>query len=396
VVFVDIDESVLLELASINECLDDTDKSPYCLVKENGIAQLSIPKRHLLSGNDNETIYVSRLADELVRNERVKAFFYDIETRIHAKSTAYSISPNEFVLPQSALTPDYFTGLTDINKNPYVNYTNYESATPSISVSYEDRPIKIAEQYTTKPAIMSSSATSAVQTDCVEKTIPIVGNKSVLWKRIFSQEDTMEMVFYDKEECTFQPWISILSVKLGKPIDLHEFKKYLCIAYANMAKRGPDYLMNMCKIMRSQGKSRLFETIVKHGIHLSLDAFIDAFDAIVMSDTYYMSDMDGWVLATEHSLPIIIFNTNNLKGFVQKDMKWLKLGGNLDDKFWFIRSNIGSMANKIYSYHLVTRTFLLSELKEFYDMVKESTRNQHPETMSLDQLLRETKFLMKK
>jgi len=392
VVFVDIAEDVLLELASINECVDATDQSPYCLVKEKGVAQLSIPKHHLLSGVDNEIAYVSRLADELVRNERVKSFFYDTDTRINAKTTAYSIHANEFVLPQSALTPDYFAGFTNRDMNPYVNYTNYESATPSISVSYEDRIIKQAEQYSAKPK--GTSATST--TECVEKTISVIGNKSVLWKRIFSQEDTKEIVFYDKEECTFQPWMSILSAKWGKPVDLPEFKKHLCVAYRNMANRGSDYLLNMCKIMRNQGKSRMFESLVKQSVQLSLDAFADAFDAIVMSDTYYMSDMDGWVLATEYALPIIVFNANGLKGFVQKDLKWLKLSGDLDESFWFIRSTIGSMPNKVYSYHLITGTYGLSDLKEFYDMVKESIRTKQMETRSLEQFLRETKFITKR
>jgi hypothetical protein len=216
-VFVDIEPSVLLDLASINDCVTKDDAAPYCIIKENGESQLTLPKRHLLSGHDNEEIYVGRIADELVRNERIKEMMFDSSARINAKTSDYSILSDEFIMPQSAITAEYFAELDHHTQNPYTTYTNYESADPSISVKYPTDPIPLSEQY-------SNIETSGMNMECVSRVIKIVGNKQQLWKRVFP-ETANEVVYRDTEECTFKVLEVIMSAKLGKTFDRMEVKR---------------------------------------------------------------------------------------------------------------------------------------------------------------------------
>lgn len=381
IVFVDIEEDVLLDLANINECVDTA--TPYCIIKENGASQLTLPKYHLLSKLDNEEVYFGRLADELIRNERVKSFFYDTKTRISAKSVEYSIHTDEIILPQSAITNEYFAELDTLHTNPYITNTNYESAAPSIHVTYPNDPISLSEQYD----VDDTNIPPEFNKECVNRVSKVIGNKLKIWKRVFP-DTTREIAFQDTADCTFTPFMSILSTKLGKAFDLPEFKRYLFTAYANRTNRSPENLGKMCSIMRKQGKSKMFELFSRNRETITLPAF----EAIVMSDAYYMTDMDVWVLSTEYALPIIMFNPNGLKGFVATDIEWLKMGGNMNDEYYFVRSMTGSRMNIVYPYHLITPTFRLSVLKELYTLIQRSIAEKSISTWSLDEMLRRTEF----
>ena len=322
----------------------------------------------------------------------MKSFFYDTKTRISAKSVDYSIHSDEFVLPQSAITNEYFAELDAPTNNPYVTTTTYDSAVPSIHALYPNDPIPLSEQYTEEEDdLAESDVLREFNKECVNRITKIIGNKLKIWKRIFP-DTAREIVFHDTAECTFVPFVSILSKKLDKPINLQEFKHYLFTAYSKMATSIPENLGKMCSIMRKQGKSKMFELFVRNRETLTLAAF----EAVVMSDTYYMTDIDVWVLSTEYALPIIVFNPNGLKGFVSSDVEWLKVGGNMNDEYHFIRSMIGSKMNVVYPYHLVTPTFRLSALKELYAIVQKSIQDNLTSTWSLDEMLRRTEFRVAK
>jgi hypothetical protein len=377
VVFVDLADDILEDLGSINECMDAADKAPYCIIKENGVAQLALPKHHLLSKHDNETIYVARVADELVRNERIKAFMFDTNTRIHAKNIEYAISSEEFILPQSALTPEYFS---DLDTTDY--YTNYETAIPSISVSYPNETIPLSEQY------VETEAEEGMNMDCVARVVKVIGNAGHFWKRVFP-DSTKEVVFRDTEECSFKIFERILTEKVGKHFDEKEVKRYLWKAYDKVIRKHPENFMKMCQIMRQHGKSKMFEPLVKQNSPLQLET-------LIVSEGYHMTDLDAWVLCSEYGLPVILFNPNGLKGFVSKDVKWLKLGGNTGDDYYFVRSNIGSVANKVYAYHMILPTFKIAKLKEFSSVYQTSLSENTIHTWKLEEMLKRTLFIKSK
>jgi hypothetical protein len=138
-------------------------------------------------------------------------------------------------------------------------------------------------------------------------------------------------------------------------------------------------MLKVAKIMREQGKSKMFERFnSKSKANISPELFQE----IVINDGYFLSDMDIWVLANEYNLPIVVFNANGLKGFFTKsdaasdDTTWIKMGGDKDDKYHFIRSKIRSTkgGNHIHEYNLVVPEIRLQQTGEFEEMVVQSTR----------------------
>jgi hypothetical protein len=391
VVFVDIDKSVLLDMAEINECEDINDKGPNCIIKENGVAQLVVPKYHLISKYDNEKIYVGRIADELIRNDRVKSIMYDMKTRLHAKNTDYKIRDDEFVLVQSALTSEYFAELdSNANMNPYVKNVNYEMANPSISVVYPNEKIPLSEQYNPP-----SDELVGIDQSCLVKVSKVIGNRHQIWERIFT-DDTREYVLRDSVKCTYQPIIRVAKLALDETWTELDVKNRLVVAYEKLFESDSANLLKIANIMREQGKSRIFEKFVK----TKTSHTPNEFQSVVMSDGYHITDMDIWVIANEYNLPIIVFNPNGLKGFFNKKAntgptnirsQWIKMGGGKDDSYHFIRSKIGSYANHVYEYNLIVPEIKLSRTKDFLDAVMESERLNQINTCGLETAL--TKFL---
>jgi len=400
VVFVEIGKSVLMDMAEVNECDDADDEGPTCIIKENDVAQLVVPKWHLISKYDNERIYVGRMADELVRNDRVKSMIYDTANRLNSKTAEYQIKDDEFILVQSALTPDYFADMDSVrDSNPYAKQTNYELAHPSISVVYPNEKIPLSDQYQppTKEELKGDKQSDAdvdLANDCLVRVSKIIGNQKQIWDRIF-REDAREHIFRDTADCTFQPLMKVVESKFGETWSVVDIKNKLSAAYLKLFERDPANLPKVAKILREQGKAKMLDKFAK----AKSDASPESFQDLVISDGYYLSDMDIWVLANEYNLPIVVFNANGLKGFFAKSgesttdvhSQWIKMGGGKADKYHFIRSKIrvakGSYANHVYEYNLIVPAVALGETREFEQMVLESVRGGRLNTAPLNDAL---------
>jgi hypothetical protein len=428
VVFIEIDDATLMDLAEVNDCENADDEGPYCIIKENGVAQLGIPKWNLISDYDNEKMYVGRIADELVRNERVKSMMYNTANRLNSRTTDYQIKSDEFILVQSALTTEYFSELDSYRETtPYAKQTNYELANPSISVLYSNEKVSLSEQQDSNAAVAnipkrkertpeleqepskeptpeleqepSQDQTPELEPDqdneCIAKISKIIGNKHQVWYRIFS-EDAREYVFRDTATCTFQPIIRIVKSKLDEKWTETDVQNKLAAAYARLFELNPLNMVKIAKIMRAQGKAKMFEKFVQPNQNISPEAFQN----IVISEGYFLTDMDIWVLANEYNLPIVVFNAHGLKGFFSKKngdnddesdihKHWIKMGGDRVDNYHFIRSKIRVTkgGNHIYEYNLIVPDVRLGQVREFEAMVVESVQYERLNTTPLEEAL---------
>jgi len=372
IVFVDIDDSVLREFSNSCEDPEDADE-PFCLSKENGAyMQLVLPKRHLITEKDNEVVYFGRLADELVRNGRTKRLFFDKINPLLNPSieTSYSIHQNEFIIVQSALTPEYFASFEDQRGK-----TNYSTARPSVSVLYSNDPIPISSQLPVIPptekqnenANETQSVDENAEIDCVDRVIDPIGNPvSSQWRKYLPKEGVKEMVFRDSTVCAAEMMAHIFR-ETGHPnVKNDDIIPYLVSAYETHFKQFPQNVAKFAETMRKQGKSQIFESLTKRPELGTSSHFV----SLVKSNKYNITDLDIWILASTHNLPIIVFNPNGLKGFGAKEIQWIKMGGEIESDFFFIRSNIASIANKVYEYNLIVPRLRLVALRDgFQTMV---------------------------
>jgi len=143
-------EDVLLSLHEIFTCENSSDNKSYCLTETPSEAgrtsgQLLIPHQHLLTGEENETIYYTRLADELMRHRRVHLFMFYPEQYLNINDQEYQIAPNEFVATKTVLSLEYFNALKPHDFGNYALNVPFDHSDPSNP--FNRKPVKWNEEF---------------------------------------------------------------------------------------------------------------------------------------------------------------------------------------------------------------------------------------------------------
>jgi hypothetical protein len=142
VIFVkDYDYKLINELTTcaMNKTADKCNaNAPLCAFTINGKCQLIIPKENLLTKSDNEKNYFLKMADELIRYNRIKSFMFEKQTYLSFGKVDYNLYEDEFIILQSLITQEYFEELVPTKQNRFIKYNSYDEAKPIISQTYVD------------------------------------------------------------------------------------------------------------------------------------------------------------------------------------------------------------------------------------------------------------------
>jgi hypothetical protein len=150
----------------------------------------------------------------------------------------------------------------------------------------------------------------------------------------------------------------LLQDKYSRPYTITEIKKDLWKAYEPYMK---EYNIKIVALLKSQGKIEMMNRIKKSLI---------TFETLIMSEEYYITNLDLWMLASSKKLPIVLFCEKNFKTMVT-DVKWLVLGGeNYQDKYYFIRSPMVIENNIPRGYSLIKTPLLIEEVKGLNTMIQ--------------------------
>ena len=139
-------EDVLLSLHEIFTCENSSENKSYCLTEAGKTSgELLIPQQHLLTGEENETIYYTRLADELLRHRRVHLFMFYPEQYLNINDQEYQIAPNEFVVSKNVLSPEYMNDLKPHHYKDYARNVPFDNSDPA--KPFNRNPVKWSEEF---------------------------------------------------------------------------------------------------------------------------------------------------------------------------------------------------------------------------------------------------------
>jgi hypothetical protein len=363
-VFQEFDSDTLSEFEDIVLCSQDASTSEdevgsrcsdkkYCLTTEGGKCKSIFPKKHLISGADNEKIYFSRIADELIRYRRIRVFLLYPKQYLNVSKTEYNIRDDELFLLETLLNKEYFRDLVKYNMNKHVKHIGFDNANPESSQTYENR-VSLKAQDDLISEITQKTGVSEYILDCIEETLPkVVGNdKPGSWKTYFPPA-TKELVFSSSVLCSFIPMIYILQERAkGKvSISVQNIKTQLWNGYSQYIGLYGD---KITAILRNQGKRELMD-MVKKGK--------STFEHVLFSDLYYITDLDWWIFCEVSKLPVILFSSTSLKS-ISTSIQWLRLArGNNKEKYWFVRSPADVKPNSVPKYHVVIPSFSFTEMR---------------------------------
>jgi hypothetical protein len=294
-------------------------------------------------------------------------------------ATEYSIHPTELLIFQSFITHEYFKNLRAFNDNAYIHNIEYDTSDPLITQTYSGElsaksQAQIDETYQ-EPALDINENT---RIQCIREVREVIGNpQNSIWKRVFATS-AKEIVFRNTAECSFAVVVYILQEKYKTKVSINAVKAMLWNGYAALMEK---YHAEIKSVLKKEGKQNIVNMINRDQTTLE--------DAI-RSETYYLTNLDLWIIAKNAKLPVVLFSSTKIK-YLGQDIDWLFVGENINESLFFVRTPVKIEPNEPYHYHLITPTFKYPELKEFFGVINSAVNGspQYTENLqSIDEFLR--------
>jgi hypothetical protein len=363
-IFNDLSEEQLNELGEISTCTADCKTNKFCLVKDDeGDKEtqcvLILPNRNLVTGEDNSNKYFVRISDELLRYKRIQLFMLKPKKYLNVAKVEYKINPNEFLLLHSLLDSNYFENLVPFQTNSYVKNIPFDFANPSITNRYSSK-VSMKEQKSDKDLVDTATEGDDIF-ECVKETLnEIIDNTKLYWRKTFPV-GTKEVVFNNTKDCGFYMLIDIIKKHRGSLISVENVKTALVRRYNEL---GDKYMGKILTLLSIQGgKAEMVKKVQTSRITL---------EQLIMSDEYYLTNLDLWALISYFNLPVMFFSNSNLVN-LKLGVKWVILGGDrINDVYFFVRPSDEN--GVVPEYHILNPTCKLDELRNnFSRMINNET-----------------------
>uniref|UniRef100_A0A6C0JI89 Uncharacterized protein n=1 Tax=viral metagenome TaxID=1070528 RepID=A0A6C0JI89_9ZZZZ len=324
--FVEIAEDALRGMSTF---ISQGDIKTVCFLKNGAIC---IPTKNLTNGQDNHVLYFNRISDELLRYNRIRLFLLEPKRYLNVTEVDYSIRDDEIVLLQSILYGKYFDDLLPFHMNEYIQNINFDTANPAMT----------SERYNNKVSLNE-------QNQCIVEVMPVMVSESGKpWHTIFPKS-VKETVFRNSDICSFDILVEVIKKHLNREETVESIKVELVKIYE---RHRILYGKNINTLLANQGKFKSIDMILKQRL---------TYETMIMNDSYFLSNLDLWVLARFYDLPIVLFSSNKIDNMVE-GIDWMILNGPLDASFYFIRCNGIKNGEIREEFHLLSEKFLLHEL----------------------------------
>jgi hypothetical protein len=277
---------------------------------------LIFPEKNLLTGENNETMYYKRLADEALRYQQIKLFLFEKNKYLSFSETVYRLNDTEILLLESMITQEYFDGLKAFRRNMYVHNNNYDTSLPLLTKKYSDK-LTIP-----KCNVKTKSVTSGIV-------------KKLFGDGYFVKEYGDFKTTARSVNCGFDMLKTILSNE-GIQMNNNQIKELLVKFYSEIDEEDHKKLL---AIMSGEGKEQWIQNIL--GNKITLETFI-------ISDNYYLTMIDLWMIVERLKLPVI-FLGNAVKK-INKKFAFAVVPK--QSAYYFIRM-FSPKQNTIPRYHLV-------------------------------------------
>jgi hypothetical protein len=321
------DENYYKLINEVSTCIiknkESCENTPnLCAVTENGSCDLILPEKNLITKKDNEPIYYGRMADELIRYNRIKSFMLQPQTFLSFGNISYNLRDNEIILIQSLLTQEYFETLNTAVTNKYINYNSYDEVQPILTQVYDntipslDHAIGIKNDHSCELKVIES-ITSSVWKKC----FPDNYSEIEYSKKVTDENGNEEIA--KTNYCTFAFIIDLIERKTGKKLQINQVKNELFEEYKKYVEK---YIDKITNILIIEGKKTLGDQL--HAGTLTFSSFI-------YTDNYFLTPFDLWLLVTKYEIPTIFISQKYILQTKYEKHEFTCYGDNAD-KFAFI------------------------------------------------------------
>ena len=222
------------------------------------------------------------MADEIIRYSRIKTFIFNPKSVLSFSQLKYNLRENEIILLQSLLTQEYFENIIAAKLNPYIKYNTYDTTQPIIAQNYPNTD--------TFDKLLEKEKCDVQMKDNIT---------SKYWQAIFPLS-SKEYVY--PNICFFEAILVIIQDSAENQRDLTKnvMKEVLLNEYMKLYDK---YEGKLLQILSAQGKKLLAGQIIKKQISLA---------DMIMSEEYYATDLDIWLLAIYYHIPLVFLSETAL------------------------------------------------------------------------------------
>ena len=308
VMFTQYSDETIDRMTGVNVCggEETCTKEDYCVVTDEG-CKLAVPRENLITGKNNEAMYFGRMADELIRFNRIKSFVFQPKAFLSFSDLKYNLKSDEIIMLQSLLTKSYFEDLVPAPINSFTKYNTYDTAEPLETQAY------------------ASSVDAVKKVEDKKCPVPSINKLGGKWKKVFPA-GAKELEFSNEPaSCTFDLILTLVRYNDPENASLtkNELKEVLLDEYVSMIKKHGDKVL---AVLVAQGKVNMAKQVMAGQRTIGM---------MVMSEDYYATNLDVWLLARRFNLPIVLISSTSL---IENKQPLMVINGDGSQSFFFIHS----------------------------------------------------------
>jgi len=246
---------------------------------------LVLPKENLVTDIDNEEFYYGKMADELLRYNRIKSFMFKPQSYLSFGQVKYNLRDNEIIILQELLTQEFFENLIPFELNKYAKYNNYDNAEPIITQKYS------------KDVEINDMINPYHERDCnpTEPTEIL----SAKWRNCFPS-DYKNIDYTGSNYCTMYMIIDIIKEVKGLQLKIEDLKEQLIEEYARITEdfTNKERINNIIDILREEAQFDANQ-LQDDGI---------TFEQMILQDGFIAINFDLWLLLVKNEIPSIFIS----------------------------------------------------------------------------------------
>ena len=378
IIFSEMSKKTLESIKTITECNNknekDCSKLTYCMLKSGKKCVQIIPKINLINKLDNEEVYYAKIADELIRYNRIKQFILEPENYLTLSKITYELNDNEILIIQSLLTQEYFDQFIPSVKNKYIENTTYDTVNPDKTKFYSNKGD--LDKKTKKEKTSKDDEDEDDRDDSPEKVLEITDSGCSLTKKQligYLQEEfpprTSEIYYKTHLSiCSYEIILNIMRDynKDFERLSIHALKKNMVDIYATYK----DDIKMIIILLIELNKKVVLEKV--------LDKVV-TFDDMLLSDEYYLTYIDMILIAKYYKLPIVLISSMPILGTMSDET--IIIPNKIDTKKWYfikVPSIVTRVKKQDYPiYKLLTYSNKLSiDIDEVSEKLRENIKSE--------------------
>jgi hypothetical protein len=277
--------------------------------KKGGKCVIQFPSLNLVSKQPNEEYYYGRMADELIRYNRIKSFIFKPQSYLSFGQVKYNLRDNEIIVLQDMLNQEFFENLIPSDINKYAKYNTSDNAEP------------ITEQIYNNTYEYDITVNTTKVIDCRRSEPKAISGASD-WK-FLSKYNFKEVEYSNSPFCPLYLIIDLYKEFYNEEISIERVKQDLIDEYNRLTDNFTNverYQKILAILKDEELHSELTIANINKGMTIEQMIILEGFNA---------GNFDLWVLLSKYKIPSMMITKKNFEYRNNKAMVcWRPESGN--------------------------------------------------------------------